>query len=72
MFTGAFTIWMFKGFRGSLDKELVSVEGRNSTKGVIRIILGFLIWIIIVLVVVAIFKIKTETQTYRLEDLNYK
>ena len=72
MSTGTFAIWMFKGFKGPLKNELVSVDERNSTKGIKRIVLGILIWILIALIIVAIFREKAETRTYRPEDFNFK
>ncbi len=54
--TGAFAIWMTKGFKGSFDNEMVSIDERNSTKGTVRYFLGFGIWVLVGLIVFLIVK----------------
>jgi hypothetical protein len=54
--TGAFAIWMTKGFKGPFDNEMVSVNERNSSKGTVRYFLGFGIWVLIGLIVFSIVK----------------
>lgn len=48
--TGAFAIWMTKGFNGPFDNEMVRIDERNSTKGTFRYFLGLGIWIAILII----------------------
>ena len=52
--TGAFMIWAFKGFKGRLDDEMVSIEQRNSAKGLVRFFIGFVVWMTIGLILVVV------------------
>jgi hypothetical protein len=47
--TGAFAIWLTKGFKGSFDNEMVSPYERNSTKGTRRYLLGMAIWFVLLI-----------------------
>jgi hypothetical protein len=63
--TGAFAMWMIKGFEGPFDKEMVSIDERNSTKGTVRFFLGLGIWISIIVVAAAILTRQPKTKTYK-------
>ena len=63
--TGAFIIWMSKGFKGPFDKEMVSVAERNSTKGTIRYFLGIVIWVVVLMIAYVILTRPTETKGYK-------
>jgi len=54
--TGAFAIWMSKGFKGPFDNEMVSIDERNSTKGTVRFFLGLGIWVLVILIAASILK----------------
>jgi hypothetical protein len=63
--TGAFAIWMTKGFKGPFDNEMVSIDDRNSTKGTIRYFLGLGIWVAVLMIVIVLLTRPTETKTYK-------
>ena len=48
--TGAFVIWITKGFKGPLNDEMVSIDKRNSAKGTARFYLGFGVWLLIIII----------------------
>lgn len=58
--TGAFTIWLTKGFKGPFDKEMVSVNERHSAKGTVRYFLGMGVWITLVIVLSVVLTSPTE------------
>jgi hypothetical protein len=68
--TGAFVIWMTKGFKGPFDKEMVSVDERNSTKGTTRYYLGIGIWIVVLIIMTVILTRPTEIKTYKVKTNN--
>lgn len=43
--TGSFAIWLFKGFKGSFDSQMVRIEEKHSARGTGRYFLGIGIWI---------------------------
>jgi hypothetical protein len=65
--TGAFAIWMTKGFKGPFDKEMVSVADRNSTKGMLRYFLGLGIWVAILAVATVLLTRPAESKTYKVK-----
>ena len=62
--TGAFAIWMIKGFKGPFEKEMVRIDERNSTKGTARFFLGLGIWVGILILTVAILT-RPKTKMYK-------
>lgn len=65
--TGAFAIWMTKGFKGAFDNEMVSIADRNTTKGTIRYFLGLGIWVTVLLIATVLLTRPTETKTYKVK-----
>lgn len=65
--TGAFAIWMIKGFKGPFDKEMVSIADRNTTKGIIRYLLGMGIWLAIIVIAAVLLTRPTESKTYKVK-----
>ena len=64
--TGAFAIWVTKGFKGPFNNEMVSVDERNSAKGTLRFFFFFLIWILFIVVASVMLTRPTETKAYKL------
>ena len=62
--TGSFAVWATKGFKGSFNNAMVSIEQRNSTKGNIRYFLGLGIWILILVIAGVILSRPTKPQSY--------
>jgi hypothetical protein len=65
--TGAFFVWAVKGFKGPFNHEMVSIDQRNSTKGILRFLLGLGFWIIILVVVAEILSSPDEVKGYRVK-----
>jgi hypothetical protein len=63
--TGAFAIWLTKGFKGPFDNEMVRIHERHSTKGTTRYLLGMGIWIVIVVIISIALTRPTETKAYK-------
>lgn len=65
--TGAFAIWLTKGFKGPFDKQMVSVDERNSTKGTRRYFLGLGIWVAILIIASILLTRPTRENSYRVK-----
>ncbi len=65
--TGAFAIWLTKGFKGPFDKEMVSIDERNSTKGTTRYFLGLGIWVAILIIAGVLLTRPTKTKAYKVK-----
>lgn len=65
--TGAFAVWMTKGFKGPFDKEMVSIADRNSPKGMTRYFLGLSIWVAIIAVAIVLLTRHTESRSYKVK-----
>ncbi len=63
--TGAFAIWISKGFKGPFDNEMVRIDERHSTRGNIRYFLGMGIWIAVIVITSIILTRPTETKAYK-------
>lgn len=63
--TGAFAIWLTKGFKGPFDKEMVSINERNSVKGRARYFLGMAIWIGFIIILSVILTRPAKTKAYK-------
>ena len=63
--TGAFAIWLAKGLQGAFDDEMVSVDGRSSIKGTVRYLLGFGIWVAILIIASILLTRPTKQKTYK-------
>ncbi|MBI3221116.1 MAG: hypothetical protein HYZ44_16515 [Bacteroidetes bacterium] len=49
--TGAFVIWMFKGFNGTFNQEMFYMEERNSKMAFLQLVLGVGIWTLAIMVI---------------------
>jgi hypothetical protein len=63
--TGAFAIWLAKGFKGSFNDVMVRIDDRHSAKGVAQLILGLGMWIAIVAILSVLLSRPADTKTYR-------
>ena len=43
--TGAFVIWTIKGFKGQFNDHMVTLDQRNTIRGMTRLGLGIVIWV---------------------------
>lgn len=59
--TGAFIIWLTKGFKGPFDNEMVAIDERNSTKGTLRFFLGLGIWILVAIITIKMLTRRTDS-----------
>ena len=62
--TGSFTLWAARGFKGTFNSAMVSIDERNSTKGSIRYFLGLGMWILILVIAGLILSRPTKLQSY--------
>ncbi len=65
--TGAFAIWMTKGFKGPFDKEMVSIAERNSPKGLLRFFIGIGIWFSVLAIVTALLASPPVSKKYKVK-----
>jgi hypothetical protein len=65
--TGTFIIWLVGGFKTSFNDQMVSIEERHSKKGNVRFILGFIFWIVALIIVNIIFFRPVATAHYKVK-----
>ena len=64
--TGSFLIWCTKGFKGSFNNVMVSVNERQTYKGRMRLFLGMAVWAVLLLIVSSMLATpEEETKTYK-------
>lgn len=66
--TGAFVIWMSKGFKGSFNDHMVSFDKRHSTQGYTRPFLGILIWGVVLVVLYNVLKSEPDGLMYEFKN----
>jgi hypothetical protein len=64
--TGSFVLWAVKGFKGSFNDQMVSVDARHSKQGTIRFCLGLSVWVIVAIIAYLLFKKQSDTLMYEL------
>jgi hypothetical protein len=55
-----------KGFKGPFDKEMVSINERNSAKGIARYFLGMGVWIVVLVVIAVIMIRPAQEKRYKI------
>ena len=65
--TGAFAIWMTKGFKGPFDKEMIRIDDNISVKGTTRYFLGLGIWIGILIIASVLLTRPSKQSVYKIK-----
>jgi len=66
---GAFVVWMFKGFRGTISDEMSSPHESN-IKTWRNFLITIIVFLLIVVVIEKLQKPENETETYKIEVIN--
>lgn len=70
--TGAFVIWATKGFKGQFNDQMVTLDQRNTMRGITRLGLGIVIWVTALLTVGKILTKPDEQPVYYEGTMNEK